>query len=69
MGPAELSAPLSGGRIVQSRYLQIGKKDSKKVSGLPAPGVAQRKAEKVREAAWTWGSETWGKPSGVTREL
>lgn len=54
---------------MQSRYLQIGKKDSKKVSGLPAPGVAQRKAEKVREAAWTWGSETWGKPSGVTREL
>uniref|UniRef100_A0A8C3UDW3 Uncharacterized protein n=1 Tax=Catharus ustulatus TaxID=91951 RepID=A0A8C3UDW3_CATUS len=69
VGPAELSAPLSGGRIVQSRYLQFNKKDSKKVPGLPSSGVAQRKAEKVREVVWTWGSESWGKPAGVTREL
>ncbi|KAM7025697.1 HAUS augmin-like complex subunit 8 [Acridotheres tristis] len=35
-----------GGRIVQSRYLQFEKKDSKKVPKLPSSGVAQRKAEK-----------------------
>lgn len=45
---------------MQSRYLQFDKKDSKKVL---SSGVSQRKAEKVRGAAWTCIRETWGEPT------
>ncbi|XP_057241132.1 HAUS augmin-like complex subunit 8 isoform X2 [Malurus melanocephalus] len=54
-----------GGRVVQSRYLQYDKKDTKKVPGLSSSGVAQRKAEK--DASSSSSSSNTSLPSSGTK--